>query len=68
MEKHVRKVRGHYILCGFGRVGRNVAQELEATNRHFIAIDESRETLEAQAEKKPGLYCIYTATPPKTIR
>ena len=28
MEKHIRKVRGHYILCGFGRVGRNVAHGL----------------------------------------
>ena len=59
MEKHIRKVRGHYILCGFGRVGRNVAQELEATNRHFITIDESKETLETQAEKRPGLLYLH---------
>jgi voltage-gated potassium channel len=59
MEKALRKVRGHYILCGFGRVGRNVAQELEATSRHFIAIDESLETLETQAEKKPGLLFLH---------
>ena len=25
MEKQVRKLQGHYIVCGFGRVGRNVA-------------------------------------------
>ena len=59
MEKSMKKLHGHYILCGFGRVGRNVAQELEATNRHYIAIDEKLEQLEAQAEKRPGLLYIH---------
>ena len=59
MDKMMKKVRGHYILCGFGRVGRNVAQELEATNRHYIAIDEQLEQLESYAEKKPGLLFIH---------
>jgi voltage-gated potassium channel len=47
----MKKLHEHYILCGFGRVGRNVAQELEATNRHYIAIDENIELLEGHAEK-----------------
>jgi voltage-gated potassium channel len=55
MDKMMKKVRGHYILCGFGRVGRNVADELEATNHHNVAIDESLELLESHAEKKPGM-------------
>jgi len=59
MDKMMKKVHGHYILCGFGRVGRNVAQELEATNRHYIAIDEKLELLEAHAEKKAGLLYIH---------
>jgi voltage-gated potassium channel len=59
MEKMMKKVHGHYILCGFGRVGRNVAQELEATNRHYIAIDEQLDLLESYAEKKPGLLYIH---------
>ena len=55
MDKMMKKVRGHYILCGFGRVGRNVADELEVTNHHYVAIDESLELLESHAEKKPGM-------------
>jgi voltage-gated potassium channel len=55
MDKMMKKVQGHYILCGFGRVGRNVAAELEATNHHYIAIDESLEILESHAEKRPGM-------------
>ena len=59
MEKMMKKLHGHYIVCGFGRVGRNVAQELEASNRHYIAIDEKLDQIEAQAEKKPGLLYIH---------
>jgi len=39
MENRIRKLRGHYIVCGFGRVGRNTAYELQVTGRKFVAID-----------------------------
>ena len=29
MEKRIKKLRQHFIVCGFGRVGRNVAHELQ---------------------------------------
>ncbi|GBG02823.1 potassium transporter TrkA [Azospira sp. I13] len=55
MEKVIKKLKGHYILCGFGRVGRNVAHELESTNRHYVAIDEDIHKLEEYKERNPGL-------------
>ena len=55
MEKTIRKLKGHYILCGFGRVGRNIAHELEATNRHYVAIEEDIERIAEYKEKNPGL-------------
>ena len=55
MEKQVQKLQGHYIICGFGRVGRNVARELSNTNRHFVAIDMDESALEAQRERHPRL-------------
>lgn len=59
MEKQIRKLKGHYILCGFGRVGRNIAHELTATNRHFVAVDEERAILEEYKEKNPGLLYLH---------
>lgn len=38
-EKQVRKLHSHFIICGFGRIGRNVANEPSTTHRHFVAID-----------------------------
>ncbi len=59
MEKIIKRLHGHYIVCGYGRVGRNVAQELETTNRHFVAIDEDEAMLEAQKEKSPSLLFLH---------
>lgn len=39
MEKQIKKLRQHYIICGFGRVGRNIAEELFSTGRNVVAID-----------------------------
>ncbi len=55
MEKQIRKLHGHYIICGFGRVGRNVANELTATHRHFVAIDSDEAAMETQRKRMPGL-------------
>ena len=59
MEKVIRKLKGHYILCGFGRVGRNIAHELESTNRHFVAIDEDLERLQEFKERNPGMLYLH---------
>jgi len=59
MEKTIRKLRNHYIVCGSGRVGRNVAAELGATKRQFVAVDENLENLESQRERKPGLLYLH---------
>lgn len=56
MEQTIRKLREHYIVCGYGRIGRNVATELELTNHHYVAIDNDSDMLEQhKALKQPGL-------------
>jgi voltage-gated potassium channel len=59
MEKIIKRLHGHYIVCGYGRVGRNVAQELETTHRHFVAIDEDEQMLESQKERNPALLFLH---------
>jgi voltage-gated potassium channel len=55
MEKRIRKLRQHYIVCGFGRVGRNAAQELHNTGRHFVAIDPGQASFDENLDKFPDL-------------
>jgi voltage-gated potassium channel len=58
MEKAILKLKNHYIVCGFGRVGRNVASELIASGRRFVAIEPDAETLGIFLERHPGLLYI----------
>ncbi|MDY6941428.1 MAG: potassium channel family protein [Pseudomonadota bacterium] len=59
VEHEIKKLSGHYLICGFGRVGRNVGRELKATHRHFVAVDPDETMLKAQLERFPGL--LYLA-------
>jgi len=39
MEKKIRKMSGHFIIAGFGRVGRQVAQEFQNRGVPFVIIE-----------------------------
>lgn len=39
MKNEIDKLENHYILCGYGRVGREVAQELLSESVPFIVVD-----------------------------
>jgi voltage-gated potassium channel len=49
------------ILCGFGRIGQILAQELSAKNRAFVVIDSSAEAL-AEAQNAGCLVLLGDAT------
>lgn len=40
----------HYILCGFGRIGQQVAQELQAEKLTFIVVDSEPEQIQKAQE------------------
>ena len=33
MQKKIAELKDHYLICGFGRVGRQVARDLQARRR-----------------------------------
>jgi voltage-gated potassium channel len=39
MDKQIADLRGHVVLCGWGRVGRAVAFDLEREGRHVVVVD-----------------------------
>ena len=41
MNKNIRKMTGHNIIAGFGRVGRQVAREFESNKAPFIVIEKA---------------------------
>ena len=38
--KQIEHLSGHHLICGFGRVGRQVARDLQAGGDDFVIIDE----------------------------
>ena len=56
MDKTIREMRDHYLICGFGRVGHQVAQVFETSHVPFVVIDPKKESLdELEAKGVPVL-------------
>jgi len=50
MEKKLRELKNHFIICGFGRVGHQVGESLRAHKVPYMIIDAKPETADELAE------------------
>jgi voltage-gated potassium channel len=66
MADAVNKLSGHYILCGYGRVGLTVARELVHAGRKVVVIDILPESL-ARARREGFLEVEGDATEEATL-
>ena len=55
MNKKIDRLDKHFIVCGYGRVGQNVGDELTQTGRSFVALDPDQQRLLDQVERRPEL-------------
>lgn len=46
LRGRVRALTDHYILCGFGRVGREIARDLIAAKREIVVVDINQSSLD----------------------
>ncbi|MEN9201806.1 MAG: potassium channel protein [Thermostichus sp. DG_1_6_bins_120] len=44
-RKQMEAMTNHYLICGFGRIGRQVAQEFQAEGVPFVVIDQSTDAI-----------------------
>ncbi len=51
MKGRVDHLKDHYILCGFGRVGQQVAKELAEEGEQFVVIERQEDKLELAKDK-----------------
>lgn len=47
MEKRLAGIKGHYIVCGFGRIGKVISKILHENNRSFIIIENDPDEIKA---------------------
>lgn len=50
MDKKVEDIKNHFIVCGFGRIGKFVCLELKEKNTPFVVIDKNLEVIEKLKE------------------
>lgn len=39
MDERIRRLSGHYLICGFGDIGAAIAMELDRANIRFVVLD-----------------------------
>jgi len=66
-KKMIDKLQGHYIVCGFGRVGRGAASELKRAGVPFVVVDKNEDRVE-WAMKEGMLAALADATDDGTLR
>jgi len=60
LERQIKQIRGHYIICGFGRIGRTVAHLLMEKPMEVVVIEKDPQHIPFFQEKKI-LYVIGEA-------
>jgi voltage-gated potassium channel len=51
MDKKIAHLKGHYIVCGIGRLGKHIIDELHKTKRPFVAIDVNDEVCRSLTDR-----------------
>lgn len=59
MQQKIAQMRDHYIVCGVGRVGSNVAHELVMTGRPCVLVDEDMLHIDNCLAKHPDLLYLH---------
>ncbi|MFZ0391710.1 MAG: potassium channel protein [Calditrichia bacterium] len=47
MTKKLNSMKNHYIICGFGRMGKKICQELHENESPFVVIEKDNDEIEA---------------------
>ncbi len=66
-NRKVRRMDHHFVICGYGRVGREVASELESRGEAFVIVDRDEHTL-AASEHPRSVLVRGDATEEATLR
>ncbi len=50
MQSKIDKLEGHVIVCGFGRMGQSICEELEQAGRRFVIVEPEAERVKEALE------------------
>ncbi len=62
MEKRIRDLNQHFIVCGIGRMGKTICEYLHGRSQPFVVIDTDQESLTENCKEHGWLYLHGDAT------
>lgn len=66
VEKKISQLKDHFIICGYGRIGKLIVQELAAHNMPFVVIENDPASVE-ELEAERHLFLPLDATSDETL-
>lgn len=61
LAKQIAELKDHFIVCGYGRIGKVICEELQADNVDFVVIEEDQYAIE-ELERKGIPFVLMNAT------
>ncbi|MBN1533969.1 MAG: potassium channel protein [Spirochaetes bacterium] len=66
VERMIASMKNHYIICGYGRIGRLICRELHSQGIDYVVIENDPEMLE-ELEREKILYLSADATDDESL-
>ena len=66
--KRINDLSGHYIICGYGRVGERLAEDLEASDREYVVVDIKADEIDDLQETNEILHIKGNAEDEEVLR
>ncbi|AUP78273.1 potassium channel family protein [Flavivirga eckloniae] len=66
MQKKIDSFKGHIVICGYGRNGKQAARKLSAYKKHFVVIEKDKE-MEDRLQMDEVPYVIGNANEDETL-
>jgi voltage-gated potassium channel len=67
LERQIQKLKNHYIICGYGRVGRIICEEIKKSKPAPLVVIDKDSTLTPKIEEDGYLYFLGDATREETL-
>ncbi len=68
MQRRVNAMREHFIICGAGRMGGEIAAYLHQRRKPFVVVDDEQETATRVCDAKGWPYIVGDATQDEVLR
>jgi voltage-gated potassium channel len=68
MERTISNLRDHYIVCGYGRMGRTICEHLATRRKPFVVIERDQELVSAECAQLGWPCLVGDATDDEVLR